>query len=297
MAELAASHPDCQVLMAWPGTGDVPDFTLRGNIMNVFKGGQQMSLGTIPKSVYQPSVHNSFGHIYDPSSVAYGSPPGTGVALGSSIAQQYKKFDNIYDSESEEEDVEVESGGCAGCARCEGRNRKPWETHGYDEGEDESEEMKRMHASNTAHGLHTPAGLASLFAGNNPMMSPDMVPAMQEAVASMFAGNENLNLGEVFSSIATHGAIRSAGRAAPSGGHSRGTGGGNSNGKTSAASSGGNAGAASSNGFNFAKALETAKASVVGDATPSNDNQSGELLRTPFFEEIWVTWRSVMPQG
>ena len=107
MSELVMVHPDCQVMMVWPGTVGMPDFTPWRSIGNDFNGGQQVFIGTVPRSVYQPSIHDIFGHVYDPSGIAYASRPRAGQATGSSIAQQYRKFDNIVDSESEDEGARV----------------------------------------------------------------------------------------------------------------------------------------------------------------------------------------------
>ena len=287
MAKMASAHPDCQIFMAWPGLGDVPDYTPRERIVNVFKGGIEMSLGTIPKGVYQPSVHNSFGHIYDCSSVAYGQPPGAGLGQGSTIAQQYRKFDNIYDSESEGEEGGIETGGCAGCAQCNGGHPLPYgalptqgNEHHYiykdediDDNRGEEDELtKRDRELLGCHGrnLSTPEAFAKFFAVSSAMMPASMMPAMKDAYDhALNPEMMNRASGEMYSSTPDQGGVGSS-----SGGHS-------SSSKGSKVSvtdrhvSGGKKGGPSK-GFNFAKALETAKvSSMVSGAVHIDDNQSG----------------------
>lgn len=131
MRELAAQHPDCQVMMAWPGAGPVPDSTKRGSIQNGFNAGLAVELVTVPKGLYQPSVHDGFGHPYVPFNVAYGKPPpraaqSARAAHGEGPPRMYsKKFDDIHDSDSEDGNngPEGSSQPCndVNCNECRGR--------------------------------------------------------------------------------------------------------------------------------------------------------------------------------
>lgn len=135
-------------MMAWPGTGPVPNSTRCENIPNGYNGGQLVDLVLVPKAAYQPSVHNGFGHPYDPFSEAYGLPPSraaqsASATLGQGPPQMYKKFDDLARELSESDDNRDSGQGGAGaccrpnCPECQGRARTRWESQGREYSDEE----------------------------------------------------------------------------------------------------------------------------------------------------------------